>query len=42
MRVVKRSRQGIWKAIKKLLNKNVVYSMPDIYYNKDKGQQERV
>jgi hypothetical protein len=40
--VVKKDRQEIWEAVKKLLNKDVAYNMPDIYYNKDKGQQERV
>jgi hypothetical protein len=42
MRVVKRGRQGIWKTVGKLLDKDVAYNMPDIYYNEDKGQQERV
>jgi hypothetical protein len=40
--VVKRGKQGIWEAVGKLLDKDMVYSMPNIYYNKDKGQQEKV
>jgi hypothetical protein len=34
MEVVKRGRQGIWEAVRKPLNKDVAYSMPDIYHNK--------
>jgi hypothetical protein len=37
MRVVKRGRQGIWEAVGKLLDEDVAYGMPDIYYNADKG-----
>jgi hypothetical protein len=40
--MIKKDRQKIWEVIEKLLNKDVIYNMPDIYYNKDKGQWERV